>query len=421
MGQLQFFAAPCARGVVDARSTGVAGPWPTPRPDLRRRHVAVGPVAVFGASNFPARVLCGRWRHGGGAGGGLSGCRQGSPGASSAPASWSRGRSARPCSAAACRRVSSLSCRARRMCWAVRWSRTAHTGRRLHRIARGGPCPYPPRCRAPAADSCICRDVERESRILSSRRGASRAHRSSHGLTCPHSRWGPASSAPTRDCSWPSTMRAWMPSWMSRLQRWRRPLRTYAHGGSPHPLRAGYPGAPESHRAWELLAHGRARRAQTAARPRYWRRAFVLLRGSGPRRGVFGPSSLVLRAESTGAFARLATAPGRAAHRHGALRGRRAGRGRVAAGPDAAGRSVIGNGWPTGVEVARAMVHGGPFPSTIDGRSSSVGALAIQRFVRPICFQNLPDTLLPPALRSDNPCGIPRRLDGATIPGRLVP
>jgi 2,5-dioxopentanoate dehydrogenase len=77
---------------------------------------------------------------------------------------------------------------------------------------------------------------------------------------------------------------------------------------------------------------------------------------------------------------------------------------------------IIGNGWPTGVEVCRAMVHGGPYPATTDVRSTSVGALAIQRFLRPICYQNLPDDLLPPALRAANPFGLPRRVDGTIQP-----
>lgn len=58
-----------------------------------------------------------------------------------------------------------------------------------------------------------------------------------------------------------------------------------------------------------------------------------------------------------------------------------------------AGR-VLANGWPTGVEVAAAMVHGGPFPATYDGRSTSVGTLAIDRFLRPVCYQSMPDALL---------------------------
>jgi alpha-ketoglutaric semialdehyde dehydrogenase len=56
---------------------------------------------------------------------------------------------------------------------------------------------------------------------------------------------------------------------------------------------------------------------------------------------------------------------------------------------DKAGR-VIANEWPTGVEVSRAMVHGGPFPATSDGRTTSVGTLAMARFLRPVCFQNMP-------------------------------
>jgi len=63
-----------------------------------------------------------------------------------------------------------------------------------------------------------------------------------------------------------------------------------------------------------------------------------------------------------------------------------------------AGR-ILANGWPTGVEVASAMVHGGPFPATTDSRSTSVGTLAIERFLRPVCYQALPNDLLPPALR----------------------
>jgi len=76
---------------------------------------------------------------------------------------------------------------------------------------------------------------------------------------------------------------------------------------------------------------------------------------------------------------------------------------------------IIGNGWPTGVEVCHAMVHGGPFPATTDGRSTSVGSLAIQRFLRPICYQNLPDALLPPALRNENPLKLMRRVNGAVV------
>jgi NADP-dependent aldehyde dehydrogenase len=79
-----------------------------------------------------------------------------------------------------------------------------------------------------------------------------------------------------------------------------------------------------------------------------------------------------------------------------------------------AGRIVI-NGFPTGVEVGHAMVHGGPFPATTDSRSTSVGTNAIYRFTRPVCFQDFPDSLLPPELQTGNPLGIRRMVDGAFV------
>ena len=77
-----------------------------------------------------------------------------------------------------------------------------------------------------------------------------------------------------------------------------------------------------------------------------------------------------------------------------------------------AGR-ILANGWPTGVEVCHAMVHGGPFPATSDPRSTSVGTLAIRRFLRPVCYQDLPEALLPAAVKGDNPLNLPRLIDGA--------
>jgi NADP-dependent aldehyde dehydrogenase len=76
-----------------------------------------------------------------------------------------------------------------------------------------------------------------------------------------------------------------------------------------------------------------------------------------------------------------------------------------------AGR-ILFNGFPTGVEVSHAMVHGGPFPSTSDSRTTSVGATAIDRFLRPVCYQEFPAELLPAALQNVNPLNIPRVIDG---------
>jgi alpha-ketoglutaric semialdehyde dehydrogenase len=78
---------------------------------------------------------------------------------------------------------------------------------------------------------------------------------------------------------------------------------------------------------------------------------------------------------------------------------------------DKAGRVIYG-GYPTGVEVCHAMQHGGPFPATSDGRTTSVGTAAIYRFVRPVSFQGFPDNLLPEALQNSNPLNILRLVDG---------
>lgn len=76
-----------------------------------------------------------------------------------------------------------------------------------------------------------------------------------------------------------------------------------------------------------------------------------------------------------------------------------------------AGRLLV-NGWPTGVAVAPAQHHGGPYPATTS-TSTSVGGTAIERWLRPVVYQNTPEALLPPELRDDNPLGLPRRFNGA--------
>jgi 2,5-dioxopentanoate dehydrogenase len=82
---------------------------------------------------------------------------------------------------------------------------------------------------------------------------------------------------------------------------------------------------------------------------------------------------------------------------------------------------IIVNGWPTGVEVGHAMVHGGPFPATSDTRTTSVGTLAINRFLRPVAYQNLPQELLPAPLKDANPWQLNRRIDGDVVPADQAP
>jgi NADP-dependent aldehyde dehydrogenase len=83
---------------------------------------------------------------------------------------------------------------------------------------------------------------------------------------------------------------------------------------------------------------------------------------------------------------------------------------------DRAGR-VLWNGWPTGVSVTAAMQHGGPYPATTSPLHTSVGTSAVDRFLRPVCYQSVPDALLPPALREANPLGIRRTVNGQVEEG----
>jgi NADP-dependent aldehyde dehydrogenase len=78
---------------------------------------------------------------------------------------------------------------------------------------------------------------------------------------------------------------------------------------------------------------------------------------------------------------------------------------------DRVGRVLV-NGVPTGVEVCPSMVHGGPYPASADGRFTAVGTGALRRFVRPVCFQDVPEALLPAELRESNPLDLWRTVDG---------
>ncbi|MBL8661051.1 MAG: aldehyde dehydrogenase (NADP(+)) [Rhodospirillales bacterium] len=130
-------------------------------------------------------------------------------------------------------------------------------------------------------------------------------------------------------------------------------------------------------------------------------------------REVFGSSSLAIRCDSAETIYRLSEAlEGQlTATIHVEPRDADMARRLVPVLERKAGRIIV-NGWPTGVEVSHAMVHGGPFPATSDSRTTSVGSLAIRRFLRPICYQNVPSDLLPAELRDDGDPSVPRLVDG---------
>jgi len=151
-----------------------------------------------------------------------------------------------------------------------------------------------------------------------------------------------------------------------------------------------------------------------AARARVFRAtADQLLANPALAEEIFGPDTLLIRCKGRKDFVRaaealeghltatlLGTDEDLAAHRELVeVLERKAGR-------------VIFNGFPTGVEVTHAMVHGGPYPATSDARFTSVGSLAIYRFARPVCYQGFPQAMLPEELRDGNPLGIRRLVEG---------
>jgi NADP-dependent aldehyde dehydrogenase len=136
---------------------------------------------------------------------------------------------------------------------------------------------------------------------------------------------------------------------------------------------------------------------------------------ANPRLGdeIYGPATLVVSCSSPGEL--LATARSLHGHLTATLHATEADLAEHAELLEVlrskVGRLIV-NGFPTGVEVCAAMHHGGPFPATTDPRFTSVGTTAILRFARPVCYQGFPDAALPAELQDSNPRGILRWVDG---------
>jgi alpha-ketoglutaric semialdehyde dehydrogenase len=128
---------------------------------------------------------------------------------------------------------------------------------------------------------------------------------------------------------------------------------------------------------------------------------------------LFGPDTLLVQCQSPADY--LSVAQALDGHLTATILGSEADlaehRDLIAVLEQKAGRLIF-NGFPTGVEVSPAMVHGGPYPATSDARYTSVGTAAIFRFAKPVCFQDFPEAVLPSELQLDNPLGIMRLVDG---------
>ena len=166
--------------------------------------------------------------------------------------------------------------------------------------------------------------------------------------------------------------------------------------------------------AVEVLSHGAGNGAKTAGIPHVMRTGVKnFLENSELGKEVFGPSTLIVASETKDELLRVAQSM------EGQLTATLIGT--IEELPHYAdlvdilerkvGRVII-NGLPTGVEVCHAMVHGGPFPATTDSRTTSVGTAAIFRFARAVCYQGFPQGLLPDELKDGNPLSIWRMVNG---------
>ncbi|QJD99633.1 aldehyde dehydrogenase (NADP(+)) [Massilia forsythiae] len=180
--------------------------------------------------------------------------------------------------------------------------------------------------------------------------------------------------------------------------------RAYAGAVARH---AGVPGVT-------VVARGKAEGAGSAAQAAlYACDAATYLTTPALEEEIFGPASLVVACNDVGQMLEMARRlEGQLTATVHATPGDQALAARLLPTLERKAGRILFNGFPTSVEVCHAMVHGGPFPATTDGRSTSVGASAIERFLRPVCYQDLPADLLAPELREDNPLGLTRLVDG---------
>ncbi|MCD9017648.1 aldehyde dehydrogenase (NADP(+)) [Parachryseolinea silvisoli] len=164
----------------------------------------------------------------------------------------------------------------------------------------------------------------------------------------------------------------------------------------------------------EVLARGKDGPTQNCALPILFKTTgAVFAQHPALAEEVFGPTSMIVSAASRNEVLSIArTLSGHlTATVHGTDEDLDAYRELLDILEQKVGRVVI-NGFPTGVEVSHAMVHGGPYPATTDGRSTSVGTASIFRFTRAVCYQNMPQGHLPAELQDNNPLGIWRLLNG---------
>ena len=417
-GQLRMFADVVREGRwVDARiDTARPDRKPAPRPDLRRMHVPLGPVVVFGASNFPLAFSVA----GGDTASALAaGCpvvvkaHPAHPGTSEwvgravnqavartglHPGTFSMLHTASP--------ERSQDLVRHPLTRAVGFTGSLRAGRALFDAAAARPEPIPVYAEMGSTNPVVVlpEALAEEGDAIADGLAGSLTLGAGQFCTCPGVVLGVRGPA---------------------LDRFAE--RLAAAVGATGPFTLLHAGIREGYEAgvqrWDvtdgvrLLARGTENDGETAT-PALAAVAVVsaaaFREDDGLREEVFGPATLLVEADDEADLEAAVRALD--GHLTGTLWGTddelAARPALVATLARRVGRLIV-RGYPTGVEVSPAMQHGGPYPATTDARSTSVGTAAIERFARPVCFQDAPEAVLPPELHDANPRGVWRLVDGA--------
>ncbi|GJD51371.1 Alpha-ketoglutaric semialdehyde dehydrogenase 3 [Methylobacterium crusticola] len=417
VGQLRLFAAVVRDGgFLEARiDPAQPGRAPLPRPDLRLRQVAVGPVAVFGASNFPLAFSVA----GGDTASALAaGCPVVAKAHPAHPGTSELVGRAVQRAVAACglpEGVFSLLLDAGHAVGqalvadpriaAVGFTGSRRGGTALMQAAAGRPAPIPVYAEMSSINPVVLLPAALSARGEAIGRAFVASMTLGSGQFCTNPGLVLAVAGPGLDGFLAAAAAA-----LEEVQ-----AATMLTPGIHRAYCAGV-AALEGNPAVQVVGRGRAGGEHQGRAALFATDAEAFLADPALAEEVFGAASLVVRCpDLAGVRAVLEGLEGQltaALHLdeadHAAARSlmpvleRRVGR-------------ILVNGFGTGVEVGHAMVHGGPYPATSDGRSTSVGSLAIQRFLRPVSYQDLPPALLPEALRDENPLGLRRRVDGRLV------
>jgi len=402
-GQLRLFAAVARDGSwVDARiDPALPDRKPLPRPDLRRLLQPIGPVAVFGASNFPLAFSV--------AGGDTaSALATGNPvivkahPAHPGTSEWVAGAITR--AVAACglpagtfsllhgrNPETSLALVRHPALTAVGFTGSHQAGRALFDAAAARPRPIPVFAEMSSLNPVFLLPGALRDRGPAIAEGLKNSFTLGVGQFCtkPGLVFGVAS-----------------PEWEAFIAAFTAQSRSVPQGVMLHPgIAANFQHATAALGGIEWLVRAPAAVARVDAAG--------FLANSQLGHEIFGPFTLLVTVPQAADLPALARSlDGQlTATLHG-VADDLAGAGELIAALEQRAGRVLLNGFPTGVEVAHAMNHGGPYPATTDVRQTSVGTAALTRFVRPICYQDFPEALRPDALKDSNPLALLRLVEG---------